>query len=458
MIKTIIAATGIPEIDEALPLIEGYSVLSVIDNRGLLARMVPLTPADIVVVSERLAGDENLFETILQLAGHPAKTRIVFLAGALDPRDRERQLLLGMLVSAGIYDIYHEESLNTQVLKFLLDNPRTMSEMKYLLLNVEDTSCRGGNITLEAGPAEGQDVRVNNNLAVFSSIKPGTGKSFTATNLALALAKYGAPLEGRPPKVALVEADLQNLSIGTLLGLENEKNNLKRAINAAKMVVEGLSGRENTADPKLLEEVRGTIKSCFIPYPKIPNLHVLSGSNLTIGEVAGTRPEDYKYIIETVYDLYDYVIVDSNSSLYHTTTKVMLEMAAMVFYILDLDFNNIKNNGRYFRDLDTLGIINKVKWVLNKGVAGADITPQNVEKWLGIELFAVIPKLDDITMINATFRAEPVILSAAAETAGVRRQILKIAGCIHPVKGPEASASKGVFSRFFSGKGAAVGI
>lgn len=458
MNKTIIAATGIPEVDKALGGSDGYDVLTAIDSRTLLARMVPLTPADIVVVSERLAGEENLFEIIMQVADRPGKPRIVFLAGALDPKDRERQLLLGMLVSAGIYDIYHEDTLNTDVLKYLLDNPKTKAEMKYLLLNVADTSSRGGNIAMQTGAVKESAIGINDKLVVFSSIKPGTGKSFTAINLALALAKYGIAADGRSLTIALVEADLQNLSIGTLLGLENEKRNLKTAINAAKLVVEGLSGKENAADPTLAAEVRETIKSCFLPYPKMSNLHVLSGSNLTIGEVAGTRPEDYKYIIETVYDLYDYLIVDSNSSLYHTTTKVMLEMASRAFYILDLDFNNIKNNGRYFKDLETLGIINKVKWILNKGVLGADVSAGDVEKWLGIELFATIPKLDDITMINATFRAEPIIFSNAAETEAARQQILKIAGSIHPVKGPETPVNKSLFSRFLAGKGTAVGV
>jgi len=458
MDKRIIAATGFPDIDRALGSIAGYDVLTAIDSRALLARMAPLTPADIVVVSECLAGRENIFEIIMQVAGSPGKPRIVFLAGALDPKDRERQLLLGMLVSAGICDIYHEDALNPDVLKYLLDNPKTKAEMKYLLLNVEDTSCRGGNITLMGGRAKEPVNRVNNKLVVFSSIKPGTGKSFTGVNLALALAKYGATADGRPVKVALVEADLQNLSIGTLLGLEDEKRNLKTAVNAAKLVVEALSGKENAADPNLAAEVRATIKDCFLPYPALPNLHVLSGSNLTIGEVARTRPEDYKYIMESVYDLYDYFIVDSNSSLHHTTTKVMLEMATRVFYILDLDFNNIKNNGRYFKDLETLGIINKIKWILNKGVEGAEVTATDVEKWLGIKLFTVIPKLDDITMINATFRAEPIIFNTVAGTAEARREILKIAGYIHPLKEADASVKKGILHRLFSGRGAAVGV
>ena len=189
MKKTIIAATGVPEIDEALGCMEDYEVLTVIDNRALLARMVPLTPAEIIVVSERLTGDENLFEIILQMSGVSRKPRIFFLAGALDQKDRERHLLLGMLVSAGIYDIYHGDVLNTEVLKYMLDNPKTKSEMKYLLQNVDSTSCRGGEITMHSGQAKDTGVSVNNKLIVLSSIKPGTGKSFIAINLALALAR-----------------------------------------------------------------------------------------------------------------------------------------------------------------------------------------------------------------------------------------------------------------------------
>ena len=40
----------------------------------------------------------------------------------------------------------------------------------------------------------------------------------------------------------------------------------------------------------------------------------------------------------------DVVIIDSNSSLVHVSTIPLLQLCSKVFYVLNLDFNNIRNN------------------------------------------------------------------------------------------------------------------
>ena len=57
---------------------------------------------------------------------------------------------------------------------------------------------------------------------MISSIKPGCGKSFVSTNVATAIAKFGDKKDGRQPRVCILEADLQTLSVGTLLSLEDD--------------------------------------------------------------------------------------------------------------------------------------------------------------------------------------------------------------------------------------------
>ena len=98
------------------------------------------------------------------------------------------------------------------------------------------------------------------------------------------------------------------------------------------------------------------------------NLYALVGSQLTLQELENVNAMHYLYLVETITNDYDVVIVDTNSSLTHVTTFPLLNLSKYCYYILNLDFNNIRNNSRYRSFLEKIQIADKVKYILNENI------------------------------------------------------------------------------------------
>lgn len=138
-------------------------------------------------------------------------------------KDESRIQSLGILVMSGIYDIVHDDKLSFNSLYNLFKEPRTLEQMQYLVKQVKTKPAKLVEFVIPE-EIEDEDENTYKNVFVISSIKPGTGKSFLSSNIATAIASSGIEVNGRKPRVAIIEADLQNLSIGTLLQIEDEKN------------------------------------------------------------------------------------------------------------------------------------------------------------------------------------------------------------------------------------------
>lgn len=446
--KRIIVASGNSTIDVEIRKFEGYDVVRAIEYKNELVDACLKHEPDILMLGEGLAGQESLMQIMLQLVKDLPNLRIVYLAGHVDLRDEHKVNALGILVMAGVNDIVHERKIGLQSLKNLLDNPKTPEQMSYLTKRVKDHSAKGKKdhlIEFEI-PEEENDSEedVYKNLYVVSSIKPGTGKSFLSTNLATAIATYGVEKDGRKPRVALIEADLQNLSVGTLLQIEDDKKHLKSVIDKVNTII-----NENgnlTGSMEETEKANDFIRSCFKPYYRSKNLEALVGSQLTFAEIENVKPYHYIYLIDAIIDQYDVVIVDSNSSLTHVTTYPLLHMAKSCYYVLNLDFNNVRNNVRYKDILNEMGIGQKVRYVLNE-----DISEQSEFHNFGHELEeliftadhlddsdfkleARIPTIPKTVFLNRLYEGTPVVLDDKKYTLKARYELMKVANQIWPIK------------------------
>lgn len=294
------------------------------------------------------------------------------------------------------------------------------------------------------------DEHLVKNLAIMSSIKPGTGKSFLSVNVATAIAAYGKKTaKGQRPKVALIEGDLQNLSIGTLLQIEDSKKNLK---NVMKRIAEIVTKEgEFIGTPYQVEEINSYIKSSFLPYGKLKNLLCLVGSQLSFEEIEDIAPHYYTYLVEAIAPEFDVVIVDTNSALTHVTTYPLLQMAKNCFYILNLDFNNIRNNTRYRETLQNIGVLNKVKYILNEDLTKEIIKNQKEDLLYtsehlaesGFKLIAKVPLIDKSIFLNRLYNGTPVVLDENnKDTALAKKELLKVANEIYPIEGFDSSNEK----------------
>lgn len=124
--------------------------------------------------------------------------------------------------------------------------------------------------------------RQRNNLFMISSPKAGSGKSFVSSNLAYLLAVYGRNKRGtdKKPTVMLVDGDLQTLSVGTLLGIEDDEHNLKEVLQKVATIVDSQGNSKGT--PAQRKAVQDFIaKSCLLVNDHIPNFYTMVSSTFS---------------------------------------------------------------------------------------------------------------------------------------------------------------------------------
>lgn len=452
--KNVILATGLPKMNHVIfdnPDIKNmFEVIETIENRNEIMRVLERTPnADIILISDSLTGDgESLTQLMIDAHLTYPQTRVIYLTSEVSgPQAANRMPQLGYLARTHIYDIVAETPITMRSVVRRLMEPAIKEDVEWVLnyINQEEKSAPKEAVEVlvdEENEANENQRGVLDNLHVFSSIKPGTGKSFIATNIAAAIARFGVVNEnGDKPKVALIDGDMQNLSIGTLLQVEDEAKNLRTVIDKIHLIHDE-KGLE-IDNPHLVKEVKTFIKNAFIPYSRQENLHVLAGSQLQWDKVQDFKHTDFTYLLQTIQNDYDIIIMDSSSSLAHVSTAPMMVMSKQLYYIINLDFNNVRNNSRYHGTLAELGVQDKVKYILNENITPDMITEQDWSEELmfgsneirenGFDLIGSIPIIEKTSFLNRIFMGEPIVLDDEDHTLDARIEILKIANQIWEV-------------------------
>lgn len=451
--RKLLLATGTEQIDKIIaekiaPELE-YQVIGRINYKKDLFNISERNKPDLIIISKNLTGrDIPILECMLNIKHEFPDIRIIYLAGEIDEKNKEKMNELATLVMSGIYDILNGKKITREYLKNLILHPKTREDVSYLLKYVESNVIYENEVVeIEEEEEEVEDIQENGfkNVYVVSSIKPGSGKSFISTNLAAAIANFGVKkADGTPPKVAIIEADLQNLSIGTILQIEDNEKNLKTVMQKISTIID--EDRELIDDEVKIKLVNQFIKSSFKQYSNIKNLYALVGSQLTMDEVENIRPEYYEYLITVISEEYDVIIIDTNSSLAHITTYPLLRMCNTAFYVIDLDFNNIRNNSKYKGILKELDVIDKVKYVLNqdideinRAITGREMVEElefgvNAIQDAGFEIIARIPEIPKEIFLNRLFEGTPIVLDETNFTLKARIELSKIANLIWDIE------------------------
>lgn len=449
--QNVIVATGLPKLNKAFfgseKVSQRFNVVDVVDLKEKLIPSIDKHPeVDIILVSDGLPGKGSLVQTMIDVRIQKQK-RVVYLTAA--PKKTNYDVVmnrLGMLVRVGIYDIISETPIAPGRLlkKMVKPSKREDADVKNILDymdELEEVSAPQQSVSIVESKSD--EVKKSSglidNLYLISSIKPGTGKSFTSVNLASMIAKYGRKKEnGERPRVALIDADLQTLSIGTLIQIEDPKKNIKTAFEKIQTVLDD-KGRE-VDNPALVADARNFVKQCFQPYTHAKNLEALVGSNLHVDEVGNVRDVDYTWLLNTIKDDYDVIIVDSNSSLFHVSTTPMMLFSKEMYYVVNLDFNNIRNNSRYQRELKEIGVFDKLKYILNENVTKEEVEKQGWSEELLFDedalksnqfnLAGSIPVIEKTTFLNRIYEGIPIALDDKEHTLDARISIGEIANQI----------------------------
>lgn len=451
--KKLLLATGQEQVDrvisEKIAPELGYKVVGQIGFKKELTEATSNLHPDLVIVSKNLTGkDVSVLEAILETKRVCPNVRIIFLAGAIDERNKDRMNELATLVMAGVYDILHEKVITKTLLKDLIEHPRQREQVQYLLKYVKTNIIFEDELIEVEEEQAVEDIEEDGyaNVFIVSSIKPGTGKSFISTNIATDIAKYGKKkADGSSPKVAIIEADLQNLSVGTLLQIEeDEKKNLKTVMDRIATIIDKEGNLID--DPVKIKMVDDFILSSFKQYYSAKNLYALVGSQFTMSEVEDFKPEYYIYLVEKILTEFDVIVIDTNSSLAHVTTYPLLRLCNTAFYVIDLDFNNIRNNAKYRKTLKEIDVFDKVKYVLNQDINKEDrllMGREMVEdltfgvnqiKDSGFDVVARIPELPKEIFLNRLYAGKPIVLDDSDYTLRARIELSKVANMIWDIE------------------------
>jgi pilus assembly protein CpaE len=226
------------------------------------------------------------------------------------------------------------------------------------------------------GPAPESDHKV---ITVFSS-KGGCGKSFLASNLAVALAQRTGS------EVAMVDLDLQFGDLAIMLQLFPARTIFDAAQNLDRLDTEALRGYLTPHRAKVL----------LLAAPLEPGL------SETISADAVAK------ILRLLKEAFKYVVVDSPPSFTDHVLAALDESDECVL-MTSMDVPSIKNMKLSLQTLQLLGFgRDRIRLVLNRADSKVGLTVQAVEKTLGTTVDVSIPSSRDVSVsIN---RGTPLVI------------------------------------------------
>jgi len=452
--ENVVLATGMPNLNKVFdhPRFSAeYSVSDTVNRKEEVLNVLNKHKGSIhiLIVTDALPGEGLILELLMQVKSQHPNVRIIYLTADRKKQNENRLSSLGMLIFMGIHDIVMSSQLKPKLIYTTLKNPATKESVKWITNHINKQETTQERDLIEITEEEYKTEETRNqvgfpNVHMFSSIKPGTGKSFVSANIATTIAKYGIKREdGQPPKVALIDGDLQNLSLGTLLQIDNDEYNLKTVMDKIGTILDKKGNVKGT--PAQVKEVNMFIKKSFVPYGRVKNLEALVGSQLEMDKIENINAHQFLYLIKIIHEDYDLVLLDSNSSLAHVSTVALLTTASSVNYILNLDFNNIRNNKRYISTLTKLGIMDRVRYILNENITNEQLkregsseqllyTSDHLKESGGFNIIGEVPAVSKPTFLNHIYEGRPISLDNEKETLDARYALAQIANEIWPIE------------------------
>jgi len=194
--------------------------------------------------------------------------------------------------------------------------------------------------------------------------KGGSGKTVTATNLAVAIG-----LRGDPERVAIVDADLQFGDVALLLQIDPV-----RTLDDVVDQIDQMS--DERLDAAMLRHESGIR---VLPAPLMP---------MRAGEIDA---KSVVAVVERLRSLFDTVIVDTGSVFDHGLVMI-LEHADQVITVVDMDLPSVKNAKVVLDSLRQLGFdMDRIRLVVNRSNSKARLDVDELERSLGLRVGGSIP-------------------------------------------------------------------
>jgi len=251
-------------------------------------------------------------------------------------------------------------------------------------------------------------------IVTVMSAKGGSGKTVTATNLAMLLARQ------EDTTVCLVDADLQFGDVCLVLQLEPKFTVVKAAAELHRLDSQ-LIGSILTEHPSGLKVLAAPLEPAF-------------ADDIT---TAGLLQ-----ILELLSTMFDWVVVDT-ASLLDELLLSLLEKSDQIAMVVDMDLPSVKNAKLALETLRLLKFpTGKVKLILNRSNARARLDDREIEGALKAQIQARIPS-EGIVAASVNEGRPVVESSPKSKVAKGFEEVLELV----TGKAAEASSSGGGFFR-----------
>ncbi|MDX1623554.1 MAG: AAA family ATPase [Gemmatimonadota bacterium] len=254
---------------------------------------------------------------------------------------------------------------------------------EYLPKPVEPEALAGaiGRVRRKIGNGRGGEGRTPGELLAFFAAKGGAGSTTVATNLAIQIHR----LTGK--KTVVVDLDLELGEIALFLGVEPQFNFVDLARNFHRM------------DAGLL----ASFIECHAS-----GVHVLSAPYQP-EKAEAVKGDQIRQILQFLKRHYDYVVVDTSNS-FTPRTLATFEQADEIFLVANVDLPSLRNIQRCQHLLDRMSQGGRdVKLIVNRHQPENDITLDDVEQALGLDVYWTLPN-DYEAVIYSINTGRPVLL------------------------------------------------
>ncbi len=353
-IKILIADSDIESRNRIVSMLDtegSFDLVAELDSgRAVLDKMAK-TPVDIVLMEARMPEMDGLEATRQITANYPMTN--VILMSVFDDIEHMRRALRSGAKEYMVKPFFEDEIKQTII--FLYNNRRKQLQMR---------STEATDISLnkrEAAPPIPETKSGDNRIVTVFGTKGGIGKSVICANLAVAA---GEMFSGG---VALADFDIQFGDLALIMDLQPRKT-------LAELMQEN---RE--LDTVVLEEYlyeRHGVK--ILAAPNRPELAEIISADTT------------RKTLNLLRNKYKYTFVDTPTFIEEITLSA-LEMSDIILLIVSLDLTTVKNIKKSIDILHSLQLMHRTRLVLNRSSGVAGLEPSDVEKVLGIKIWAEVP-------------------------------------------------------------------
>ena len=328
--KNIITALANPELNEILKKQNQIQVQynDIQYQEGVIEILKENKKVDILILSEILPGKLDISDFILEIRKYKNDLEIIIFL------ENKKQELENFLNSQGIYNIYYNNQINSEELIKRINKQEKNSEIELIknIIQTEKTKVKNiikkNNIKeqIKNKLIEKQIKNKKENKIITICGASGTGKSLFAINLAVTL---------NDKKILIIDLDILNNCIHTILGIKRKSNNEKI-----------------------------TLENLIINYNK--NIDIISMFELIENKLIDKN--NIKEFFNKLQFKYDYIIIDTSLECFWKENRKIMETSYLNIFLVEANLLEIKKAKRILEIYDREWDIkkDKIKIVFNK--------------------------------------------------------------------------------------------